>query len=59
LDAAPTVAAIVEHAAKHGYLGGQAVFLDRYVRPNSIHDLVFGDDLAMPLKEEIQDFGST
>jgi hypothetical protein len=58
LDAAPTVAAIVERAAKRRYLGGQIVLLDRHVRPNSINDLVFGDDLAMPLKEEIQDFGS-
>jgi hypothetical protein len=58
LDAARTIAAIVEHAAKRRYLDGQIVFVDRHVRPNSIDDLVFGDKLAMPSKEEMQDFGS-
>jgi hypothetical protein len=58
LDAAPTVAAIVERVAKRRYLDGQVVLLDRHVRPNSVNDLVFGDDLAMPLNEEMQDFGS-
>jgi hypothetical protein len=57
LNAAPTIAAIVEHAAKRRYLDGQVVFLDRHARPNSINDLFFGDDLTVPLKEEIQDFG--
>jgi hypothetical protein len=41
-----------------GYLDRQVIFLDRHLRPNSIHDLFFGDDLAVPLKEEIQDFRS-
>jgi hypothetical protein len=57
LNAAPT-AAIVERATKRRYLDGQVAFLDRHVRPNSINDLVFGDDLSMPLNEQIQDLGS-
>jgi hypothetical protein len=51
-----TVAAIVEGAAKRRYRDGQIVFVDRHVRPNGINDLVFGDELAMPFKEEMQDF---
>jgi hypothetical protein len=58
LDAARAIAAIVERAAKRRYLDGQVAFIDRHARPNSIHNLVFGDDLAVPLKEEIQDFRS-
>jgi hypothetical protein len=54
----PTVAAIVEGAAKRRYLDGQIVFVVRHARPNGINDLIFGDELAMPFKEEMQEFRS-
>ncbi len=58
-EVAVAAMAIAEHAAQRGDLDLQIAFLDDDVRPDALHQLVLGHELAMPLDQGDQDLERT